>query len=173
VLYGILTAGLPKPVQLVGFALAFIGIWLLSKSPKAGDKTFREGILLALLSGIGFGGFFIFISMVEKGQVFTPVLIARTVTLVIAFIMLRLNHIPNPGITSNPLALLAGVLDTGGNIFYLLATNFTRLDVAALLSSFYPAGTVLLAGLILKEKVSTTQWAGMILCLLALILIII
>ncbi len=173
VLFGILTAGLPKPVQLVGFALAFIGIWLLSKTPKAGDKTFREGILLALLSGIGFGGFFIFISMVEKGQIFTPVLIARAVTLVIAFIMLRLNHIPHPGITSNPLALLAGVLDTGGNIFYLLATNFTRLDVAALLSSFYPAGTVILAGLILKEKVSATQWAGMILCLLALILIII
>jgi drug/metabolite transporter (DMT)-like permease len=70
------------------------------------------------------------------------------------------------------LALLAGVLDTGGNIFYLLATNFTRLDIAALLSSFYPAGTVLLAGIILKEKVSPTQWAGMILCFLALILII-
>jgi drug/metabolite transporter (DMT)-like permease len=172
VLYGILTVGLPKPAQLGGFALAFIGIWLLSRSPKAGEKTFREGILLAFLSGIGFGGFFIFIAMVEKGQVFTPVLVARTVTLIISFIMLRMNHIPRPGIASNPLALLAGVLDTGGNIFYLLATNFTRLDIAALLSSFYPAGTVLLAGIILKEKVSPTQWAGMILCFLALILII-
>jgi drug/metabolite transporter (DMT)-like permease len=172
VLFGSITAGLPRPAQLGGFALAFIGIWLLSRSPNAGDKTFRKGLLLAFISGIGFGGFFIFIAMVEKGQVFTPVLVARTVTLVIAFIMLRLNHIPRPGIASNPLALLAGVLDTGGNIFYLLATNFTRLDIAALLSSFYPAGTVLLAGIILKEKVSSTQWAGMILCLLALVLII-
>jgi drug/metabolite transporter (DMT)-like permease len=172
VLFGMVTAGLPKPAQLVGFALAFIGIWLLSKSPKAEDRNFREGILLAFLSGIGFGGFFIFIAMVDKEQVFTPVLVARTVTLIIAFIMLRLNHIPRPGITSNPLALLAGVLDTGGNIFYLLATHFTRLDIAALLSSFYPAGTVLLAGIILKEKVSSTQWAGMALCFLALIFII-
>ncbi len=172
VLFGVLTAGLPKPAQLGGFVLAFIGIWLLSKSPKAGDRILREGLLLAFLSGIGFGGFFIFIAMVDKEQVFTPVLVARTVTLVIAFIMLRLNHIPRPGITSNPLALLAGVLDTGGNIFYLLATHFTRLDIAALLSSFYPAGTVILAGIILKEKVSTTQWAGMIICFLALILII-
>jgi drug/metabolite transporter (DMT)-like permease len=172
VLFGIFTLGLPKPAQLSGFALAFIGIWLLSKSSKSDDKTIRQGMVLAFLSGIGFGGFFIFISMVEKGQVFTPVLVARTVTLIIAFIMLRLNHLPRPGITSNPLALLAGVLDTGGNVFYLLATNFTRLDIAALLSSFYPAGTVLLAGIILKEKVSPTQWAGMILCFLALILII-
>jgi drug/metabolite transporter (DMT)-like permease len=172
VLFGMLTVGLPKPAQLTGFALSFFGIWLLSKSPKAGDSTIRKGLLLAFLSGIGFGGFFIFIAMVEKEQVFTPVLVARTVTLIIAFILLRLNHIPRPGILSNPLALLAGVLDTGGNIFYLLATHFTRLDIAALLSSFYPAATVLLAGIILKEKVSRTQWAGMALCFLALVLII-
>jgi drug/metabolite transporter (DMT)-like permease len=130
-------------------------------------------MVLAFLSGIGFGGFFIFIALVEKGQIFVPVLVARTVTMGIALFMLRVNHLPTPGLTSNPLAILAGVLDTGGNIFYLLATQFTRLDIAALLSSFYPAGTVILASIILKEKVSATQWAGMIVCLLALTLIMI
>jgi drug/metabolite transporter (DMT)-like permease len=173
VLFGMVTAGLPKVTQLIGFALAFLGIWLLSRSPSAGDKTFQEGMVLALLSGIGFGGFFIFIAQVEKGQVFVPVLVARTVTLGIALIMLRLNHLPTPGLRSNPVALLAGVLDTGGNVFYLLATQFTRLDIAALLSSFYPAGTVILASILLKEKVLSTQWAGMLLCLLALTLIMI
>jgi drug/metabolite transporter (DMT)-like permease len=173
VVFGMLTAGLPKVTQLVGFAVAFFGIWLLSRSASGGDKTFREGMILAFLSGIGFGGFFIFIALVEKGQVFVPVLVARTVTLGIALIMLRLNHLPLPGLTSNPIAILAGVLDTGGNIFYLLATQFTRLDIAALLSSFYPAGTVILASIILKEKVSTTQWAGMLVCLLALTLIMV
>jgi drug/metabolite transporter (DMT)-like permease len=171
VLFGMLTAGLPKLTQLAGFVLAFFGIWLLSRTPNTGDKTFRKGMILAFLSGIGFGGFFIFIALVEKGQVFVPVLVARTVTLGIALIMLRLNHLPLPGISHNPLAILAGVLDTGGNVFYLLATQYTRLDVAALLSSFYPAGTVILASIILKEKVSPTQWTGMILCLLALTLI--
>jgi drug/metabolite transporter (DMT)-like permease len=170
VLFGIITAGLPKPIQLVGFALAFLGLWLVSRSTTSSDKTFREGMILAFLSGIGFGGFFIFIALVDKGQIFTPVLVARTVTLGISLIMLRVNHLPLPGLTSNPVALLAGVLDTGGNIFYLLATQFTRLDIAALLSSFYPAGTVILASIILKEKVSRTQWAGMTLCLLALTL---
>jgi drug/metabolite transporter (DMT)-like permease len=171
VLVGIATVGLPKPAQLVGFALAFIGIWFLSKSQSASEKTFKEGMLLAFLSGIGFGGFFVFIAQVDKGQVFAPILVARTVTFCIALIMLRLRHIPVPGLTSNPLAILAGVLDSGGNVFYLLATQYTRLDVAAVLSSLYPAGTVLLATTILKEKVSLAQWVGVCLCLLAVVLI--
>lgn len=171
VVFGIVTAGLPKAPQLAGFGLAFIGIGLLSRSPKKGDQAFRQGIFLAFLSGIGFGGFFIFISLVEKGQVFTPILVARTVTLGIAIIMLRVNRLGVPGIAANPLALLAGVLDTGGNIFYLLATHYTRLDIAAVLSSFYPASTVILAATLLKEKVTPAQLAGMVLCLGAVPLI--
>jgi len=171
VLVGAITVGLPKPTQLGGFALAFLGIWLLSKSPAAGEKTFREGMVLAFLSGIGFGGFFVFIAQVEKGQVFSPIFIARTVTLCIALFMLKLRRIPTPALTSNPTAILAGVLDTGGNVFYLLATKFTRLDVAAVLSSLYPAATIFLATVILKEKVSRSQWTGVSLCLLAVVLI--
>ncbi len=172
VAFGMLTAGLPKMTQLAGFLLAFIGIWMLSRSPSRGDENFKQGLALAFLSGIGFGGFFIFISLVEKGQVFAPVLVARLVTLGIALIMLRVNSLRLPGITANPLALLAGVLDTGGNIFYLLATRFTRLDIAALLSSFYPVGTVILAATLLKEKVTRIQLAGIIVCMLAMALII-
>jgi len=171
VLFGMLTAGLPKVTQIAGFGVAFLGIWLVSKSPAAGEKTFREEMLLGFLSGIGFGGFFIFIAQVDKGQVFAPILIARLVTLCIALIMLRLRHIPLPAVTSNPIALLAGVLDTSGNVFYLLATLYTRLDIAAILSSLYPAGTVILATIILKEKVSVAQWTGASLCVLAVVLI--
>lgn len=171
VLYGLATAGLPRPTQLAGFVVAFLGIWLLSRSPSAGEKTFRQGMILAFLSGIGFGGFFIFISLVDKDQVFTPVLIARTITLLISLVMMGAHRIRLPRLTSNPIAILAGVLDTGGNIFYLLATKFTRLDIAALLSSFYPAMTVILASVILKEKATRAQWAGMALCLAALGLI--
>jgi drug/metabolite transporter (DMT)-like permease len=168
VIFGLITEGLPQPVQLSGFGVAFLGIWLVSRSANAREKIFREGMTLAFLSGIGFGGFFIFIAMVEKDQVFIPVLIARCATLIVALIMLRTKRLAFPGLGSNPRALLAGVLDTGGNVFYLLATQFTRLDIAALLSSFYPAMTVILAGAVLKEKITFTQWTGMILCLVAL-----
>jgi drug/metabolite transporter (DMT)-like permease len=171
VIVGTFTAGLPKTTQLVGFLVAFGGIWLLSKSPSSGEKTFKEGMVLAFLSGIGFGGFFVFIAQVERGQVFSPILVARTVTLCIAFLMLKLRRIPVPGLTSNKIALLAGILDTGGNVFYLLATQFTRLDVAAVLSSLYPASTVLLATTILKEIITPAQWVGVGVCLLAIVLI--
>jgi len=170
VIFGLITQGLPDTSQLAGFAVAFLGIWLVSRSANAREKHFREGMTLAFLSGIGFGCFFIFIAMVEKGQVFIPVLIARSVTLIVALIMLRVRRLPLPGPGSNPFALLAGLLDTGGNIFYLLATQFTRLDIAALLSSFYPAMTVILANVILKESLSKTQLAGIFLCLAALAL---
>ena len=171
VIYGLVSIGLPKTTQLIGFVLAFLGIWLVSRSSANRDKSFREGMILAFLSGIGFGGFFLFIALVDKSQVFFPVLVARTVTLVIALVMLGIKRLRIPGLASNPIALIAGVLDTGGNVFYLLATQFTRLDIAALLSSFYPAMTVILARVILKENVSRSQWSGMILCLVAITLI--
>ncbi len=171
VLFGTLTAGLPKYTQLAGFGIAFVSIWLLTKSPSSGQKAFKDAMLLGFLSGIGFGGFFIFIAQVDKGQVFTPILIARTITLLIAVAMLRLKRIPPPPLTSNPIAILAGILDTSGNVFYLLATQYTRLDVAAMLSSLYPATTVILATLILKEKVSLAQWIGATLCLVSVGLI--
>jgi drug/metabolite transporter (DMT)-like permease len=76
-----------------------------------------------------------------------------------------------PKITSNQIALLAGICESGANIFYLLGSRLTRLDVVAVLGSLYPAITVVLAWLILKEKISPRQWLGVLLCLLAIALI--
>ena len=66
---------------------------------------------------------------------------------------------------------LSGFLDAGGNILYLFATQNTRLDIAALLSSLYPAATVLLSSLVLKEKISLPQWFGVSACVVAIMLI--
>ena len=171
VVFDSLTVGLPGPLKLAGFLLAFAGIWLVSATAGSKSGSSRPGLLLAFLAGFGFAGFFIFLGLVDPRKVFTPVILARFTAMCTGLLLVRLNHQPFPSLTANPPALLAGVLDAGGNLLYLLAKQYTRLDVAVVIGSLYPAATVFLSAIILKEKVSRSQWLGVIICLAAIVLI--
>ncbi len=174
VVVGALLAGLPAANQMAGFAVAVPGIWLVSASGpagKGGQGVSRPELVLAVLAGLGFGGFFVFIGQVARGYIYTPLVIARSLTLLTGLLLILGRRLPLPSLVSNPVALLAGVLDAGGNIFYVLARQYTRLDVAAVLSSLYPAATVLLAWLVLHEHISRRQWIGAALCVVAVALI--
>jgi drug/metabolite transporter (DMT)-like permease len=172
VLFSIFTAGLPGFLRLAGFAIALAGIWLVAQ-PATGDggRVSRQGFLLACLAGVSFGSFFILLGLVERGSVFFPLAAARSVELILAVGLLLVTRSHIPGWKENPIAVLAGLLDVGGNVFYMLARQLTSLDVAAVLASLYPASTVMLAGWVLKEKVSPRQWLGVGLCLAAIALI--
>ena len=175
VIYGAVAHGLPGAARLVGFGLALGGIWLVSAGARAAGgpagRRFPLEFWLACAAGVGFGLFFIFLGLVETNVVFTPLILTRSLTLLTGLVMMRFYRLPLPPLAGNPPALLAGLLDAGGNLLYIIANQYTRLDIAAVLASLYPAATVLLSALVLKEKVSLRQGVGVATCLAAIVLI--
>lgn len=170
VVFSGLTSGLPHPSQLAGFIVAIAGIWLVARTNESSTPS-TPGLQLAVIAGVGFGGFLILIAQVHSELVFLPLAVTRGMTLVAALALLVGRGIAVPAMTANPIALLAGVLDAGGNVLFLFARQHTRLDIAAVLSSFYPVATVVLARVILHERVTATQWIGAAVCLAAVALI--
>jgi drug/metabolite transporter (DMT)-like permease len=175
VLFSALTVGLPGPLRLGGFVLALLAIVLISRPERAASGR-PQWIGLAVLAGLGFGCFFILISRVSLGATFWPLAIARLTSVVSLLVVMLLRRQqkqhPLSGVRRVALlVLLAGTLDALGNAFFVLAAHSGRLDVAAILSSLYPAATVLLAAVVLRERVTRIQAVGILLVLLAIPLI--
>lgn len=159
VLVGLRLEGLPSPLQLAGFALALVSIWMVARPD--GEIDTHRGIGLAVLAGISFGLFLVAGKQAGHHGVFWPMVAARSAStvlmlLIIAFLPGATNWQPTALIPT----LLSGLGDSAGNALFIAATRHGRLDVAAVLSSLYPASTVLLAKFLLKERVSPLQNAG-------------
>ncbi len=170
VLYSVFTAGLPTLLQLGGFVLAGLAIGLIAGLQGLGERP--QGIGLALLAGCGFGGFFILISRVPAVSTFWALAAARCSAIVVLLLVLRVRRKPLvPPLSGMPLVALAGILDALGNVLFVFAAQSGRLDVAAILSSLYPAATVGLLVLVLRERVARLQAVGILLALLAIPLI--
>lgn len=172
VLFSIGVRGLPHGEQLLGFALAFVAIWLVSFA--RGGRHDAGNVGMAILAGFGFGVFFILLDQIHSHAVFWPLVAARTLsTGTMAAVLLanrRVNLLPN-GRGLLALVLLSSGLDVAGNVFFLVATQAGRLDIAAVVSSLYPASTLLLARFFLKERLSRLQFAGVLTALVAIVLV--
>jgi drug/metabolite transporter (DMT)-like permease len=170
VLFSFLGEGLPKPSQLAGFAVAIPSIWLVASAH--GEHANRKALWLGAASGVGFGILLVLLKFSGQGGVLWALTSSRTASTAIAVCLLLLQRKPVfEGRGAGWLAALTGFLDTGGNLLYSVAAKMGRMDVAAVLSSLYPAITILLAVIILKERATRTQVVGMVLAVLAVILI--
>jgi drug/metabolite transporter (DMT)-like permease len=169
-LFSFRTEGLPHAVQMIGFALAMLSIWLITAQRGAAGSS--RGMGLAVVAGIGFSGFLLFVKLAGSEAIFWPLVSARAASFLLMMgIILLVSGDWKPSRASVPYILLAGILDSGANALYVAATQRGRLDVAAILSSLYPASTVILARLVLKECLSRLQTAGMAAALIAVSLI--
>ena len=168
---GIFLEGVPPVMKYAGFALGFISIWMVSR-PSDGISLRLDELALPILAGISFGAFFIFLDQAADEGLIWPLLAARTtsICLIILTSLLMRKRI-FPAKDKIPLIALTGLLDTAGNIFYMLAARAGRLDIAAVLAALYPATTVLLARLVLKELINRWQLIGILAALGAVMLI--
>ena len=170
VLFSAITEGLPGETQMVGFALALIGVGLVSRRANESDRP--SGLGLALLAGLGFGSFFVLIDHVSQEAVLWPLVAARSASLVALVTVAQANgRAWRPPRRALGIVALTGVLDVSGNTFFLLAAQAGRLDVASVLASLYPAITVLLARGLLGEDIARWQGVGIVAAVCAVPLI--
>jgi drug/metabolite transporter (DMT)-like permease len=186
----------PATLVLVGVALCLVAIALVSLEKKtkpapppapgaataveAGDaaggaggaaRTTRRGVVFAIVAGAGFGLFFVLVHHAGAGTGMWPLVTARGAGWVVAVVaaVATATKLPRGRVTL-AMALCSGVLDAGGNALYLLASRAGDLTVAAVLTSLYPAVTVLLARLRYRETLRTVQKVGLVVAAVAVVL---
>lgn len=170
VLVGASLHGSPGALRLAGFALALAGVWFLTAAGGGAERAGARELVLPLLAGVSFGLFLVFIHRAGGTTVLWPLTAARATSMaVLAAIGGVTGSLRLPGRSALGLTCLAGLLDTGGNAFFVLAAQAGRLDVAGVLSSLYPAATVLLACLLLGERLTGRQTAGALATLAAIV----
>jgi len=163
--------GFPGIVTLVGFGMAMAAVWLVSSGDAEMSIQLRD-LGLPVVAGLGFGGFLLLISRASETALLWPLVAARAASLVtLSVVGVVLDQLQMPDRKQLPVIALTGIFDTGGNALYVLAARAGRLDIAAVLGSIYPGGTVLLAWLILKERLTRLQWLGVVTTLVAIALI--
>lgn len=150
-------------------------------SPDAGSATrvawwrralAQPGLPEALLSGIGFGTFYVFIGRASATAGHWPLVSARGLSVVmftIAALLTSTAVLPARG-TRRGVAL-AGTLDATAAVLFVLAANAGLLSIGAVLASLYPAVTVVLARVHGKERVARRQVVGLALALGAVVLL--
>jgi len=170
VVLGLVIEGSPGAWVMLGFGLALAAVWLVSGG---------EGVIIRfddlrqpVIAGVAFGAFFIFLERASHTSLLWPLVAVRIVSISSMLGYAVLTRQPwKPARESLVPILLSSVLDTVGNAAYALSARMGRLDVAAVLGSLYPGATVILAWVILKERITPVQTAGILLSLCAIILL--
>ncbi len=177
VLAGTLTGERLSPLVWVGILAALPGIWLVSSSPEDPLEprrrvSFAAGLVDGILAGLGFGLLFAALGQIPDTAGWWPLTLCQAVSVLAVVALataLRAPWVPRDRVVR--LAALAGPLGAAATGLFLLSTQHGFLTVAGVLSSLYPASTVLLAAVLLHERVHRTQGIGLGLCALAVVLV--
>ncbi|GAA4759339.1 DMT family transporter [Nocardioides endophyticus] len=173
VVVGVLAGERPGALVWVGVLLALPAIWLVSREPAAGPTPGAgSGILDGVLAGLGFGTLFAALAQIPEEAGFLPLALNQLVAggaIILVALALHQDWVPrNRYALGGAISGALGALATG---LFQVATQHGYLTVAAVITSLYPAFTVLLAATVLREHMHRTQALGLALCAGAVVLV--
>jgi len=164
VAFGVFAQGeRPSIVVALGIVLALGAVALVSSSSdrdvSGQPEPRRSGIVDAVASGVGFGLLFVVLAKTSLGM--WPLVAARCVSVtLVGAIALATRRFVMPSRASLRTIAASGFFDMIGNVLYVVALRYTLISVAAVITSLYPASTVMLARLVLAERLGRVQWMG-------------
>jgi drug/metabolite transporter (DMT)-like permease len=171
---GIALGERPTERAILGVLLAIVAIVLVSQTGHVEEgKRATTGLPVAITSGIAIGIFLVFLKQTGPLAGLWPLIAARVVAVVffiMAGLMTREKLLPRR--ESIPVVIGGGALDILANIFYLLAVRRGLLSIVATLTSLYPASTIILARIVLRERLRLLQQAGVACAAVAIVLIV-
>jgi drug/metabolite transporter (DMT)-like permease len=177
-------------VTMAGIGLAMLAIVLVSRETPvrpgvagsslkrdevrtARSGVFAPGVSIALASGVAIGFFFLALARTETAAGMWPLVAARGVSVTLFGMIALARGIPlRMTAPVTRIAVGAGAVDMGANALYLVATRSAALSVVVTLASLYPASTVMLARVVLGERLNRWQIAGVSCALVAIGLIV-
>ncbi len=179
VLVGLAAGERPSSLVWLGMLAALPGIWLVSRIPEEYDVgDHGSGLLDGVLAGAGFGGMFAAIAQVDEEAGYLPIVLDQFVggvVLLVVAVALRVDWVPrlrDGQAAAVAAGVFAGVLAGASTALFLAARHAGHLVVAGVLTALYPAFTVLLAALLLRERVHRSQAVGLGLCLACIALVV-
>jgi drug/metabolite transporter (DMT)-like permease len=164
----------PGALAWAGIAAAVPAIALLTAgtTPGAGAGSSRRAALLGAAAGLAFGLFFFAISRTKSDSGLWPLVAARVSTIVLVVLAAAIfRRSLRPARAGLGALLASGALDMGANIAFLLASRAGMLSIAAAVAALYPGPTVVLARIVLRERMSAMRVAGLVLALAGVALI--
>lgn len=165
----------PGALVWLGILVAIPAIWLVSSTPSSiGTEpgTFAEGLLDGVLAGVGFGLLFACLGQVPDSAGLWPLSLTQLVSVPAVILLASLVGAPwVPRDRAARWALLCGPLGATATLTFLLATQHGYLTVSGVLASLYPASTVVLALVVLREHIHRAQALGLALCAVTVALV--
>jgi drug/metabolite transporter (DMT)-like permease len=152
----------PTVLQLLGIVLVLVGIVTLSREPRGVEtRRIAAGAGLAVVAALGFGGFIVGLDAGSDESAPWAVVAARSASVAIALAAAALTSTSlRPPVRFIPALLAVGAFDTGANVCVAFATTKGSAGIVAVLSALYPIVTVVLARLVLAERLSAARRIG-------------